>query len=234
VWGGLRLGQSDVVLATISPTEAALSIRSPVGIWAVLLSLGWFALAYRSRAFAAWEPVLVVVGGVVALLRLGNTWLDAIAMVLPLARELRMVHLPATRSGLAVLLCVGAAGGLLALGRPPSLPRSAVTAAQAGPSSARVLAYWAWAPELQQQLGSERTVIGANGFTSETPQFWTEYVGLSLGHERWAYVLRQRSIDLVVLNTTDQAAAADLVRASADWRVLDDADDALVAEREST
>jgi hypothetical protein len=154
-------------------------------------------------------------------------------MVLPLARELRLLHLPATRSGLAVLLCVGAAGGLLVLGRPPALPRSAVTAAQAGPSNARVFAYWAWAPELQQQLGSECTVMGANGLTSETPQFWTEYLGVSLGHERWADVLRLRSVDLVVLNTMDQAAAADLVRASADWRVLDDVDEALVAERDS-
>ena len=234
VAAGPRLATSDVILATISPWEAALSIRGPVGIWAVCLSLTWLALAYRSRSFAVWEPLLVAVGALAALLRVGNAWLDGLALLLPLAVQLRRVHLGMRASILGALACLGMAVWLLLLARPPRLPDSAVTAAQSAAIDSRIFADWRWAPELQQRLGRTRTVLGARGLTSETHDFWTDYVRISLGHEHWAYDLAQRSIDLVVLNAADQSDAVALVRASSDWQVLDDADGALVAKRIGT
>jgi hypothetical protein len=99
-WSGLsgfRLAASDPVLSVIATTEQPLSQRSPGGVWAMGLALLWFSLAYRHRRVGAWETGLVLVGGAAALIRLGNTWLDAAALVLPLARQFRLAQTPAAR-----------------------------------------------------------------------------------------------------------------------------------------
>jgi hypothetical protein len=233
VWGGLRLALSDDVLAVVAPmTEAPLSARSPVGVWAVLLGIGWFGLAYRSRNLVWWEIGLVLVGGSVALLRVGNSWLDGLLLVLPLGRQLRMLHLrPLLLGGLAVA-CVCLALLLLVRTRPPALPDSASTAAMAAAGSGRVYADWRWAPELQQRFGPTRSVLAGRGLSSESSAFWVDYLRVAQGHERWAQILEQMDVDLVVLDAADQqAAAAALVRASTAWQVLDDRDGALVARR---
>src|SRR5438105_2312206 len=81
LWVGFRVGLFDTALAVIAPTEQPLSVRSPAGPWAIGLALTWFGLAYWQRKFAWWEVALVVVGGIAALVRLGNAWLDAAALV---------------------------------------------------------------------------------------------------------------------------------------------------------
>ena len=84
VWGGFRLGLSDVARGVIAATEQPLSARSPGGVWAMALALAWFALAYWHRRVTLWEAGLVLIGGAAALARLGNAWLYAIALVVPL------------------------------------------------------------------------------------------------------------------------------------------------------
>ena len=75
-------------------------------------------------------------------------------------------------------------------------------------------------------------MLASAGVTSESPDFWLDYVRIAKGHERWAAALRAMDVDLVVLESSDQQhQAAELVRGSADWQVLYDANDALVAER---
>src|SRR5262249_15260391 len=81
VWSGFRLAQSDTALSVIAATEQPLSVRSPGGLWAMLLALAWFGLAYWQRHVTWWEAVLIVVGGSVALARLGNAWLFGLAMM---------------------------------------------------------------------------------------------------------------------------------------------------------
>src|SRR3979411_1502921 len=74
LWVGFRVGIFDTALGVIAPTEQPLSVRSPGGLWAVGLALTWFGLAYWRRKFAPWEVVLVLIGGVAILARLGNSW----------------------------------------------------------------------------------------------------------------------------------------------------------------
>src|SRR6266702_6559345 len=94
VWTGFRLAFSDPCLSVIAPTEQPLSVRSPGGIWAMGLALAWFGLAYWRRDFKLWEAALVLLGGGAALARMGNTWLDGAALVLPLARQVALLKLP--------------------------------------------------------------------------------------------------------------------------------------------
>ena len=59
-----------------------------------------------------------------------------------------------------------------------------------------------------------------------------DYLRVAQGHVHWSEILRQLNVDLVVLDATgEQRQAADLVRASAEWRVTFDANGVLVAER---
>jgi hypothetical protein len=233
VWGGLRLALSDDVLAVVAPmTEAPLSARSPVGVWAVLLGIGWFGLAYRSRNLVWWEIGLVLVGGSVALLRVGNSWLDGLLLVAPLARQIHLVRVRPLLLGALAVLCVCVALLLLARLQPPALPAHASAAALATGGSGRVLADWRWAPELQRRFGQTRTVLAGAGLGSESSAFWIDYLRVAQGHERWMQILEQMDVDLVVLDAADQqTAAAALVRASPEWQVLDDRDGALVARR---
>jgi hypothetical protein len=232
LWVGLRLAMADTALGVIAPTEQPLSVRSPGGPWAIGLAMAWFALAYRRRDFAWWEAVLVVIGGIAALARLGNAWLDAAALVVPLARQLTVARLsPMVLSGMAVL-CVAATAVTLVMTRPPELPAAAVQAATQTAGQGTVLADWRWAGELQQRLGPNRRVWGANGLPSEANDFWLDYLRVAQGHARWAEILREKGVDLVVVDAmAQQRQMADLVRASGDWQVTFDANGVLVAER---
>src|SRR6266851_3757328 len=49
IWSGFRIAQSEAVLSVIAAAEQPLSVRSPGGLWAMLLALAWFALAYWHR-----------------------------------------------------------------------------------------------------------------------------------------------------------------------------------------
>jgi hypothetical protein len=232
VWTGFRLGVSDIALSVIAPTEQPLSIRSPGGLWAIALTCIWFALAYRRRDVKLWEATLVIVGGAAALLRLGNLWVDAVAMLLPLARQLAAlkpfvpVQAAAATGSLLVALVI------VLMVKPPELPAAASQIALATTTRGKVMADWRWAGDLQRGLGSQHQVLAAGGLGSESFDFWLDYLRVAQGHERWAQVLRQFDVDVVVLDATDQQRrTAELVRASADWRVTFDAGGALVAER---
>jgi len=232
VWGGFRLGTADPILSALSVFEQPLSVRTPGGPWAVGVALAWFALAYWRRKFALWEAALVLIGGAAALARVGNMWLDAAAMVLPLARQIDLLKLaPLALAGIGSG-CLIVAGVLLVQTRPPELPVAAVAAVRQTPTQGNVLADWRWAGELQQQLGSDRSVLAAGGTPSEPSDFWVDYLRIAQGHERWADILRQLDVDTVVLESgVQQHRAAELVRASSDWRVTYDVGDTLVAER---
>jgi hypothetical protein len=75
-------------------------------------------------------------------------------------------------------------------------------------------------------------VYAAGGLESEPARFWTDYLRVAQGHERWADLLQQMDVDLLVLDSLDQQRqAADLVRSSPEWRVISDSGRSLVAER---
>jgi hypothetical protein len=235
VWSGFRFAQSDQVLSVIAATEQPLSVRSPGGVWAMLLALAWFGLAYPQRRLTLWETGLVLLGGAAILARLGNGWLYALAMVLPLARQLST-----TRARVGVLVCAGAAsvamsGYVLVTTRPPAIPPAAQQAAISATANATgtVFADWRWAPDLQRALGSRTRVLSAGGPATESADFWVDYLRISQGHERWQEALTSMNADLLVLETNASRPAANLVRASAEWRVLYDAEGALVARRAS-
>jgi hypothetical protein len=92
-----------------------------------------------------------------------------------------------------------------------------------------VFADWRWAPELQREL-PDRTVMAAGGLTSESPDFWLNYVRVVQDYEHWPTELQSMNANLLVLNT-DNADLADQVRASPDWHVLYDTGNAFVAQR---
>ena len=231
LWTGFRLGLADTALGVIAPTEQPLSVRSPGGPWAIGLALAWFALAYWQRRFAWWEAALVAIGGIAALARLGNAWVDAVALVVPLARQLAMARLrPMVLSGLAAV-CAAAIAVTGVISRPPELP-AAAQAALSVPGQGNVMADWRWAGALQQRLGAAHHVLAAGGLQSESKDFWLDYLRVAQGHVRSADILRQMNVDLLVLDAAgQQRQAADLVRSSANWRVTFDADGVLVAER---
>ena len=93
-----------------------------------------------------------------------------------------------------------------------------------------MLADWRWAGQLQRDLGAGSHVLAAGGLGSESSDFWLDYVRLIQGYERWSEELQQLNVDLLVLNS-EQRPLTNLVRTSADWHVVYDADNALVAER---
>lgn len=224
---GLRLARFDPVLGAIDPMDAPLSTRSPPGVYALAVTLVWFGLAYRSRDVPVWHAALVGLAGLAVLLRVGNGWLDGLALVVPFGYQLCGVGRPwLAASG---IVGAAAAGGLLIMAQPPPLPSQAVEAARAVDVHGPVMTDWRWAPVLQKQLGSSASVLAAHGTASEPTQFWVDYERASFGHERWAQILRTNGVRLVVLNETNQHALAELVRGSADWQVLYDGDNALVA-----
>src|SRR5205823_7349011 len=125
LWSGFRLRLStDPVLAAVASVEAPWSIRDPLGVWALLLSLIWFAVAYWRRQAPWWQIVLVLAADAVALPRVGNVWLSALLLVAPLAAQVDRWR------WLFGALGVAAAVALTTLLRPPALARAAVDAAR--------------------------------------------------------------------------------------------------------
>jgi hypothetical protein len=219
---------SDSVLAAIAPSEQPLSVRSPGGGYAMLLALGWFALAYWRRDVRWWEPLLVLVGGTAALLRTGNVWLDGVCLVLPLGRQLSGIRLQPIMVGALAAGGLAATVATVAMTRPPTLPGAAVVAAQAAAPNGTVFADWRWAPDLQRSMGQH--VWAAGGLASESADFWLDYVRVVQDFDQWPVELRQRNVDLLVLNT-EQSGIVDQVRSSPDWHVVYDSGNALVARR---
>src|SRR5256885_17254669 len=75
VWTGYRLSPlPDPVRSALSPLEAPWSVRDPLGLWALLLGLLWFGLAYRAERRAWWELLLLLLGAAIILPRVGNAW----------------------------------------------------------------------------------------------------------------------------------------------------------------
>jgi hypothetical protein len=232
VWTGFRLAVSDPVLSVISSAEQPLSVRTAGGVWAIALALAWFSLGYWHRRVTFWEAALVLVGGGVALARLGNTWADAALILVPLGRQLALARCrPWALASVAATGLVAAALTLV-VSRPPELPAGAAQSVAASQVRGKVLADWRWAADVQRRLGADRLVLASGGIASESSDFWLDYVRIARGHEHWAAALVRLEVNLVVLEAADQQRpTADLVRASADWRVLYDANNALVATR---
>lgn len=229
---GFRLGVTDIARAVLSSAEQPLSARSPVAVWALVVVAAWFALWLRRGRW--WEAVVVALAGAMVLARTGNAWLTGVLLVAPLATELR--KLPWTSRpvlvGIALVLGVLASVGLVAAERPRPLTPVAIAAAQQAPTKGSTLAHWAWAPELGNQLGGARPVLAAGGLFAETDEFWIDYLRVAQGHERWATILADWHVDLVVLDAANQEQkAAALVRESPDWQIVYDAEGTLVAER---
>jgi len=168
------------------------------------LAVAWFGLAYWQSRFALWEPVLVVLGGAAALARVGNLWVDAVLMLLPLARQISTAKAPGLILGAAAAASVAIAILTLATGRPPELQQVVVDAARAGAPQGRIMADWRWAADLQQRLGGQRRVFASGGLASESSEAWLDYLRFTQVHERWAEALRTLSIDMVVLNASVQ------------------------------
>ena len=227
LWSGLRISLApNTVLTTVDPMfEAPLSVRSPLGVWLLLVILTWFALAYRMRQAVWWEMALITAGAGLALPRVGNAWLAGLMLVVPLARQLALLpHGPRMAIG-AVCVSVAIVVGVML--RPPQLPPAAVQAI--APKTGTVYVDWRWAHALQ---ASDRTVLTAGGLTSESKEFWLDYLRVAQGHERWAAILRTHQVSVLVLDARDrQRMAADLVRQSAEWQVAYDDGAVLVAER---
>jgi hypothetical protein len=227
IWSGYRLGLlPDPVLAALSPLEAPWSVRDPLGVYALLLVLAWFALAYRGRRVQWWELPLVLLGSAVVLPRVGNCWLAALALVPPLGMQLARRE---PRGALALsAACVFAALALLLLNRPAVLPdaaASAVLKVQGG-----VLADWRWAPALQSRA-PDRIVLGGRGLHGEPTTYWLDYLRVVQGHERWDAILRSYDARVLLLDAQQHRLAAEVVRASAEWHVVLDEGGVLVAER---
>ncbi len=232
IWSGFRLAQSDLVLSVIALSEQPLSVRSTTGVWAMLLVLAWFALAYWQRRMTLWEAALVAVGGAAALARLGNAWVFALAMLVPLARQLSIAPIRTTLLGAVAALGLAVFVYALATTRPPELADGARQAALATTASGAVFADWRWAPDLQHEMGPSHQVHPAAGLDSENADFWVAYVRITQGHERWATELQQLDADTLVLDAAGQGApVAELIRTSSEWRVTYDTGGVLVAQR---
>ncbi len=230
VWTGFRLGLANSVLAALSPSEQALSVRTPGGQWAMLLALAWFALAYWQRNVRWWEPLLVVLGGAAALVRAGNGWLDALLLIVPLARHTALAKPPAWMLAGIAAVSLAYAGFLAWSTRPPALPPQAADATSTVAEGRTVFADWRWAAQLQARLPNAR-VLPAGGLASESGDFWLNYVKILSDYEKWPGELQAMNADVVVLNSASSNSLADQVRSSSDWHVIYDTGDAFVAER---
>lgn len=231
-WTGFRLSwQPHPTLGALLETERPLTVRPFEGAWAVLVAAAWFGLAYRDRRLAWWEGVLFLGGAVLALVRLGNVWLFAAALVPLFARRLALARVPPLPAAAVAAALLAASGWALLSTRPPPLPSSAVSAARSAGASRSVLAALAWATPLQQALGHE-PVLGAGDPWQSPPDYWPDFQKVSLGHVSWMALLDRYGVDVVVLDAAGtQRRAAELMRKQPGWQVISDADGALVARR---
>jgi len=230
VWSGYRVSLlPDTARAALSPLEAPWSIRDPLGVWALLLVVAWFGLAYHRRRADWWELPFVLLGAAVVLPRLGNAWLAAPLLVLPLGMQLRNLRVSRAVTVVAAVVCVALGLALLLRVRPPELPAEVATTALT--TQGTVFADYRWAPALQQRLAG-RSVLGSNGIDGESTDYWLDYLRVLQGHERWASILRDLGVRALILAPEQrQQLALALVRGSPEWRVLVDDDRAFVAER---
>jgi hypothetical protein len=212
LWSGLRLRlYSDTVLAAVSPTEAPWSIRDPLGVWALLLTVVWFALAYWRRHAPWWQILLVLAADAVALPRVGNVWLSALLLGVPLAAQL------SRRAWPLALLGMAAAVALTVWAKPPALPQRAVEAARG--ANGPVFSDWRWS-----------ATFGSPNIDQASTEYWLDYLRVAQGHERWDEILR--GYHLVVLDAADrERLGAELIRKAPDWQVLFDDAGVLVAAR---
>jgi hypothetical protein len=231
----LRLAfDSDVGLGALTPFEQPFTIRTFAGQWGLLLVIAWFGLAYAQRRAPLWELGLMLLGSMVALVRLGNVWLTAVLFVPPLARRLlgaepwlaTILGRGVVVGGLGVGLCVVTLGSLMA-SRSPDMPAEAARAALIEPDQGPIFSSWRWAAELQRELGPTRRVLGAGALSSE---YAMDYLRVSLAHADWDSVLWRYGVGLVVLDAADAQAVAQVRRSSA-WQVTLDRDGILVARR---
>src|SRR5438132_1697261 len=183
VWSGFRIAQTDPVLSVIAATEQPLSVRSPAGLWSMLLALTWFGLAYWQRRMTLWEAALVLVGGAAALARLGNAWIYGLAMLLPLLRQLSLLRVQPRMALVVVFAGIAVTAFTILSTLPPALPEAAIAASRT--TSGGVFADWRWAPDLQRTLGTDRRVLASGGLAAESHDFWVDYLRVSQGPARW-------------------------------------------------
>ncbi|GAC1322923.1 MAG: hypothetical protein NVSMB2_20410 [Chloroflexota bacterium] len=229
---GFRLGLTDTARAVLSSAEQPLSAHSLVGNWALIVAAVWFVLWLRGGRW--WGAIVVTLAGATLLARTGNAWLSGLLMLAPLATHLHRAPWRWTPVviGATVLVGLGVSAGLAFSERPRPMPASASAAARQTRPGGSVLTHWAWAPELQSDLGTARPVLAARGLFGESDEFWLDYLRVAQGHERWSSIVNDWHVDTLVLDAANQEAkAAALVRASPDWWVVFDADGTLVAER---
>jgi hypothetical protein len=233
IWSGFRLVlQPHPTLGLLLETERPLTVRSLSGTWAVISAAAWFLLAYRSRSVALWEVGLVLGGGALALVRTGNAWVFALALVPAVARQVALARVRGLVALVAAAGLVVACVAAFAATRPLSLPASAARAAQAASGSGPVFSTLHWATPLQDALGGGRQVLGAGDPWAAPPAYWADYQKISLGHERWASLLDSYDVGLLVLDAADiHQRLARFVRTSPGWHLLFDEDGVLVAER---
>jgi hypothetical protein len=178
VWSGLSVRlQTNIALAALSPLEAPWSIREPLSAWALLLCVAWFALAYSGRHTKWWELPLVLLGAAVMLPRVGNAWLTAFLLTVPLYRQLGAASRWLL---LAIVICLVASAALLVRSRPPE---------------PRVVA-----------LTADGTALGGQPLNSESTEFWLDYLRVVQGHERWQHILDGWRVHRVQVRDAPQLA----------------------------
>jgi hypothetical protein len=111
----------------------------------------------------------------------------------------------------------GAASRWLPLAIVIGLVASAALLVRAKPSQPPVVALTA--------AGAE---IGRQPLNSESTEFWLDYLRVVQGHERWQHILDGWGARAIEVRGAPELAR--LVRDSAEWRVVKDDADALVAE----
>lgn len=227
IWSGYRISVlPDTVLAALSPTEAPWSIRDPLGVWALLLVLAWFGLAYRRRQAGWWELPLVLLAAAVMLPRVGNGWLTGLLLAPPLAVQLARLRDHRVLVLVAVA-CAAIAVAVTAASRPPSAPDVAPRS-----TGGAVFADYRWAPDLQRRLPSH-TVFGVNGLYAESTDYWLDYLRVVQGHERWSQILQAYDVRVLALPVEPrQQLLRDLVRTAPEWQVVLDDGSGFVAERQ--
>lgn len=224
--------QANPGLGFVSELEQPLTVDALPGVLALALVLAWWGLAYRTRALAIWEPVPVLVGCVLALVRLGNVWCVGLLLVLPLAQQIGRLRLPRAGWLLAGGVLMAANLVLGVLGRPPTVPDAAAqTIAQLAPSGAQVFAYQPWAASLQKDLGSGDTVVDASALETWQQSDVDGYQHVSLGGLGWEDTLAQQNVSFLVLNpNSTQSWLIRQLPQSTHWQVVLDSPACLVAE----
>jgi hypothetical protein len=218
-------------LGPLLHTERPLSVRSLAGTWAILAVVSWFVLAYRSRRVKWWEGALILAAGALSLMRLGNVWLLAIALLAPLTRQLVIADWPraAHYGAFAVLVVVNTYAFFVTSPYNPPAP-IAPALQRATTANPVVLASMDWADALQRAVPNAR-VLATGDPRQVEPSYWEDYRKVSLTHVEWLAILARRGVNVLVLDPLTQERAASLARVDPAFRVLYDGPEAVVVER---